>query len=492
MEAVFFILKLVYLISSLLIVFYCAMVFNLLIQFLWRRKRKAPKQSAQRKEWPFISIQLPVFNEQFVVSRLIDAIARLDYPREKFEIQILDDSTDDTLNISRERSDFYRARGYNTTVLHRTDRTGYKAGALKYGLEKTQGEFICIFDADFIPDPNFLKAIIPYFSDDQVGVVQARWGHTNDGENLLTALQAIQLNVHFTIEQGGRYEAGYPLQFNGTAGIWRKTAILDAGGWEEDTLTEDLDLSYRAQLRGWKVVFLPEVIAPAELPNEVGGLKSQQYRWMKGGAETARKLLPRFWKAPIGFISKMQATGHLLSSSVYAGVFVTSILSLPLSHMDKTAPLHWFGFIAFIPTLIMVYLVYLFGNVNYLLPGKKFLKEFAGFHLRFPIFLCLSMGLSLHNSLAVVSGWLGRKSPFVRTPKKSDQANGPTTIYTVKPLPLITWLEGLLALYFLMGITSSIYNQKYAFLLFQIMCFIGYLTIFTLSLKSIYHSHVHK
>ncbi|MBK9735611.1 MAG: glycosyltransferase [Saprospiraceae bacterium] len=251
------------------------------------------------KNTSVVTIQLPVYNEKYVIERLIDNIIKLDYPKDRMEIHILDDSTDETKTIVQKKVSYYKKSGYNIDYFNRHERTGFKAGALKDGMKMAKGEFIAIFDADFLPRPNFLRLTLPSFDDPKIGVVQTRWEHINQSYSLLTELQAFQLNVHFTVEQKGRYQAGYMLQFNGTAGIWRSSCIIDAGGWEADTLTEDLDLSYRAQMKGWHIKYLEHVTAPAELPAEINGLKSQQFRWMKGGAETAKKMLPRVWDSKI-------------------------------------------------------------------------------------------------------------------------------------------------------------------------------------------------
>jgi len=273
--------------------------------------------------WPMVTVQLPLYNEQYVVERLIDTIAEFDYPKDRFEIHILDDSTDETLDIVKRKVEEYKAKGFQIEQILRTVRQGYKAGALKDGTVFAKGEFLAIFDADFMPKPDFLKKTVPFFQDPKVGVVQTRWEHINQNYSLITKLQALQLNVHFTVEQVGRMQGDYFLQFNGTAGVWRKSTIEDAGGWEADTLTEDLDLSIRAQMKGWKIKFLEEIGSPAELPAEMNALKSQQFRWMKGGAETARKMLPTLWKSKdLTTRQKIHATQHLFASSVFLFVFL--------------------------------------------------------------------------------------------------------------------------------------------------------------------------
>ena len=315
-----------YVVALIYIMVFCLMQFHLLYHY--RKNAEVSSEDFEDtndEDLPFVTIQLPIYNELYVVERLIDNIAKFDYPKDKYEIHILDDSTDETVQIALAKVEEYKAKGFNIEHITRSNRVGYKAGALKEGTKFAKGKFLAIFDADFLPNPDFLRQTIPHFADEKVGVVQTRWEHINEDYSLITRLQAFQLNVHFTVEQMGRYNADYLLQFNGTAGIWRRECITDAGGWEADTLTEDLDLSYRAQFKGWKITFLEDITSPAELPAEMNGLKSQQHRWMKGGAETAVKLLPTVWKSNISLGQKIHATSHLLSSSIFLFVFFIGI-----------------------------------------------------------------------------------------------------------------------------------------------------------------------
>ncbi|HFC01163.1 MAG TPA: glycosyltransferase, partial [Phaeodactylibacter sp.] len=332
MQILAYFIIVIYIIALIYITFYCLVQLNLLFyykKYHWKNVQEKVVPSKD-KDLPFVTIQLPIFNEMYVVERLIDNIVQFDYPKDKYEIHVLDDSTDETVAISQRKVNEYKAKGFNIKFFHRTDRKGYKAGALKEAMVHAKGDFIAIFDADFLPRPEFLRATIPYFKNKKIGVVQTRWEHINQEYSMLTRLQAMQLNVHFTVEQQGRKSANVLLQFNGTAGVWRKECIEDAGGWEADTLTEDLDLSYRAQLRGWEIMYLEKFGSPAELPAEMNGLKSQQFRWMKGGAENARKLLPTIWKSDLAFKKKMHATGHLLNSGVFVFVFIAGIFSVPM------------------------------------------------------------------------------------------------------------------------------------------------------------------
>lgn len=435
---------------------------------------------------PFVTIQLPIFNERYVVKRLIDNIVQLEYPKDKFEIHVLDDSTDDTVSISRAKVEEYKALGFNIELYTRTDRTGYKAGALKEATPKAKGEFIAIFDADFLPNKDFLRKTMEHFKDPKVGVVQTKWEHINQGYSLLTELQAFQLNVHFTIEQFGRKAGNLMLQFNGTGGVWRKKCIEESGGWEADTLTEDLDLSYRAQLKGWEIVFLEGVLAPAELPAEINGLKSQQFRWMKGGAETARKMLPTVWRSDLNLTQKIHATSHLLASSVFLSVFIVGVFSVPLIFIINPLGIQNEIFPFFLSGLLSIVFVYYAANVQHTWTEESKFKKIVKFILLFPIFLALSMGLSLHNSLAVLQGYIGKQTPFIRTPKFgiktiSDRLNNKT--YLAKKLPFTTILEGILAIYFIAAICLGIYAQQWTFFLLHILLAVGYGTIFYLSVK---------
>ncbi len=440
--------------------------------------------------YPFVTVQLPIYNEMYVVERLIDCIAAFDYPRDRFEIHILDDSTDETVAIVRRKVEEYKAKGLQIEQIRREKRQGYKAGALRDGLQYAQGEFIAIFDADFLPHPDFLKKTIPYFEDNSVGVVQTRWEHINEDYSLITRLQALQLNVHFTVEQAGRMAGNFMLQFNGTAGVWRRKTIDDAGGWEADTLTEDFDLSIRAQLKGWKIKFLEEIGSPAELPVEMNSFKSQQFRWMKGGAETAKKMLPTVWHSNLAFWQKAQATVHLLASTIFVFVFVTSVFSVPLLFSLKELINMGFSknfFAYFLAGLLSIIAVYYVANVQAPVhkdePFRKSLLRFIGL---FPVFLSLSMGLALHNTVAVIEGYRGKKTPFVRTPKfniKNIRDNFTKSKYLKKDISWTTIFEGVLALYFLAAAIGSIFVQNTTFLVFHLMLAVGYGTIFLITLR---------
>ena len=439
-------------------------------------------------DWPKVCVQLPIFNEKYVVERLIDCMAVLDYPADKLEIQVLDDSSDETVEITAARVEEWKSKGVNIAHVRRPERKGFKAGALEYGMHLSDAEYIAIFDADFLPEPGFLKKTIPHFVDEGIGVVQTRWGHINRDYSMLTRLQAFGLDAHFTIEQTGRSNAGSFINFNGTAGVWRKQTILDAGGWSADTLTEDLDLSYRAQLKGWKFRFLEDVISPAELPVIMPAIKSQQYRWNKGAAETARKNLGKVLKSEIGFGNKVHAILHLLNSSVFLALLFAALLSIPMLFVKYYHPeLQW---------VFNLGSIFLFGFFSigyfYWVSSRKTMPGFSlGRYIRtFPTFLTMSMGLSLHNALAVSEGLLGFKSPFIRTPKfnitnSKDSWKG--NVYIRPQISIMTLLEGLLALYFIAGLVAGFMLGDYGLMFFHVMLALGFLVVFYHSVKPVRH-----
>ncbi len=486
----------VYLICLTYITIYCLFQFHLLLHYR-QGKRKELKDGGSKPElngvYPFVTIQLPIYNEYYVVERLIDNICALDYPKDKFEIHVLDDSTDETLEISRNKVEEYKSKGFDIRLIERENRKGFKAGALKDAMKFVKGEFIAIFDADFLPDSSFLKNTIPHFKDSKIGVVQTRWGHINQKYSLITELQAFQLNVHFTVEQQGRESADYLLQFNGTAGVWRKQTIIDAGGWEADTLTEDLDLSYRAQLKHWKIIYLEDIMSPAELPAEMIGLKSQQYRWMKGGAETAKKLLPLVWRSHLSLTQKLHASTHLLGSTVFLFVFVLGVFSVPLLFYINPLNIEMEYMAIFLISLLAIIAVYYAANVQTAWDNEDKLKSIFKFTLIFPLFLALSMGLSLHNSIAVIQGFMGRKSSFIRTPKfniKQISDSFKQRKYQGSKISIMTVIEGFLALYFLAGIIYGFYINDGSLLAFHILLFFGYSGIFYYSIKHLSHQSI--
>jgi cellulose synthase/poly-beta-1,6-N-acetylglucosamine synthase-like glycosyltransferase len=429
-------------------------------------------------------VQLPVYNELYVIDRVIDATAALAYPLDKLHIQVLDDSTDETNALAAARIACHRAHGLCIDHIIRSDREGFKAGALKHALNHTKAELIAIFDADFVPEPDFLLRTIPYFSDAEVGVVQTRWAHLNEEYSLLTELQAFALNAHFYVEQVGRRAGGHFINFNGTGGVWRRRCIEESGGWHSDTLTEDLDLSYRAQLRHWQFVYLPQVVAPAELPAAMDALKSQQFRWTKGGAETARKHLGRVLRSGLPFSTKLHATFHLLNSTVFLAILILSVLSVPLVFVRQQLPE-----LEPVFQLASVFLLTLLPLVYYYYTAWRYANPTSGwgaFLLKFLLFLAVSMGLALHNSRAVLLGLMGRRSAFIRTPKMGlirRQGAWQGRRYRTGRFDGLTVLEGLLMLYFLFGIGAGLYIGDYGLLPVHLLLTVGYGLVFYYSVR---------
>jgi len=471
----------IYFIGLILILFYSILQLSLAVAYVKNKKKKITRPIFKSENAKKVTIQLPMYNELYVADRIIEKCANFDYPIDKFQIQVLDDSTDETKDLIAKKVAEISARGINIQHIHRTNRKGYKAGALDSAMDQVEGEFIAIFDADFIPEKDWLQKTMPNFENDNIGVVQTRWGHINKNYSLLTQLQAFGLNGHFAIEQGGRNASGHFINFNGTGGIWRKKCIEDAGGWEHDTLTEDLDLSYRAQLKGWEFRYLEEVIAPAELPITMSALKSQQHRWMKGGAECFIKMWKKIITSKnVKLSDRIHGLSHLFNSSVFIFILMISIFSLPILHIkDSFTDLNYvirYGVIFIIST---VFLMYYYWH-SYRDKTNKKIKSFINFSGNFFIFLMVSMGLALNNSVAVLEGYLGIKSSFVRTPKfnvnvKNDVKKNK---YDTKKLSILNIGEGLLALLFLFtAINRSIYGDL-GMVPFHLMLGFGYGLVF--------------
>jgi cellulose synthase/poly-beta-1,6-N-acetylglucosamine synthase-like glycosyltransferase len=481
-------LSVAYALSLVLIAAFCLLQFLLLVALLPAgRLRPVVPEEFTGDEPPIVTVQLPLYNEPFVVGRLIDKVMQLDYPKERLEVQVLDDSTDETTEIVLKKMLEYRQQGFQIHHIRRRQRKGYKAGALRHGMDSARGSLIAIFDADFLPQADFLKQVLGHFADEKVGLVQARWTHLNERYNLLTRLQALQLNVHFVVEQPGRAAGGFLLQFNGTAGVWRREAIESAGNWEADTLTEDLDLSIRAQLKGWRIVFLEKLGVPSELPAEIRGLRSQQFRWMKGGAETARKLLGRVWRSELRLSSRVMASFHLLGSSVYLPLLAMLLLSWPLLLSGKAYFPNQLVTVLSLAGLLAFFMVQFAANVW--MPraslGEKCRKALE-FLLLFPLFLSFSLGLSIHNSAAVAAGWAGRSSEFVRTPKfsiisKSDRLGKPQR--RSARLSAIALAEWCILLATAWALWYCWQRGQYDFLALHLMLFVGLSGLAYYSLK---------
>lgn len=485
----------VYTIALLLILMYALAQLNLLINYLAAKKKKDTSEVfdfSNPEEIPFVTIQLPVYNEMYVMERLLDNIALMDYPKDKLEIQVLDDSTDETVITTAEHVEKLKKTGLDIEHIRRTDRSGFKAGALKEGLKIAKGEFIAIFDADFLPKPNWLKQTIPYFKDEQIGVVQTRWGHINRNYSLLTKIQAFALDAHFTLEQVGRNSKGHFINFNGTAGVWRKACILDAGNWEGDTLTEDLDLSYRAQLKNWKFKYLEDVETPAELPVVISAARSQQFRWNKGGAENFRKMMWRVLTSKnISPKTKLHGLLHLLNSTMFLNVFLVAILSIPMLYIkNEYAHLRfYFYFMSFfvLSTIIFFVCYWIMYREIY---GAGF-KNFFNYVFLFFTFFSIAMGFSLHNSIAVIEGHIGKRSEFIRTPKFNISTLKDTwkgNKYLRKKVSMNVIFEGALMLYFGFGLYLAFVigdqDGDFGLFPFHLMLFVGFGYVFFQSLTS--------
>jgi cellulose synthase/poly-beta-1,6-N-acetylglucosamine synthase-like glycosyltransferase len=425
--------------------------------------------------WPSVTVQLPLYNERYVAARLIDACVRLEYPADRIEFQILDDSTDETHAVVAERVAHWRQRGVDVVHVCRTDRTGYKAGALANGLGFARGDLVAIFDADFVPAPDFLLQTVPHFADDGVGLVQARWGHLNT-DSLLTVAQSALLDAHFVIEQGVRNEVGCFMNFNGTAGIWRRACIDEAGGWHADTLTEDLDLSYRAQLAGWRFRFLGDLGVPAELPATVAAWRQQQFRWTKGTAETARKMLGRLWRTPpgrrpLGLRVKLEGTFHLTGFVVFPAILAVAVLHAPL----LTAHALGYGVSdAFLGVMGLGLFAFAGMTLAHLFAQRALYPRWGRRMLLFPWFLTASMGLALSNTKGGFEALRRRRSPFVRTPKGGD-TEAPT--YAASASREGRWLgraEVALALYCAAGLVALVASGEWAAVPFQVMFTAGF------------------
>ena len=455
------------------------------IMIFYYNKYRNVKQIPQKDFTPdkAVTIQLPLYNELYVVERIINSVCEINYPKDKLEIQVLDDSTDETTQIVAKLVEKKKNEGFDIHHIRRGTREGFKAGALKEGMKIAKGEYIAIFDADFIPQKEFLNKTLSYFSDDKVGMVQTRWEHLNGDYSILTKAQALALDGHFVIEQTVRNKAGFFINFNGTGGIWRKSCIEDAGNWEADTLTEDLDLSYRAQLNGWRFVFLKEFTSPAELPSEINALKNQQFRWTKGAIETAKKILPLVWRSKVPLRIKLQATFHLTNNLVFPFILLAAILNVPLIFIKNSGPHElYFAFMSiFVLAFVGSFMFYLYSQKDIRTDWRKKI-------VLFPLFMAGSMGFAVNNSRAVFEGLLNRKSEFVRTPKfkvENEKDSWVGKKYTSKKISLSVIVELIMAVYCFIGILSSIYFMEIAALPFQIMFFLGFAFV---SLTSIKHA----
>lgn len=478
-----------------LIFLYALAQLNLLFNYVRARKKNedCPKfDLSNRNEVPYVTIQLPVYNEMYVMKRLLNNIARIDYPNERLEIQVLDDSTDESFEENAAQIKKLQESGLDIQHVTRENRIGFKAGALKEGLKTAKGEFIAIFDADFLPGKNWLQDTIPYFKNSEIGVVQTRWGHINRDYSILTRVQAFALDVHFTLEQVGRNSKGHFINFNGTAGVWRRECIINAGNWEGDTLTEDLDLSYRAQLKNWKFKYLEEVETPAELPVVMSAARTQQFRWNKGGAENFQKMSWKVLKNKnTSYKTKIHGIIHLLNSTMFLIILIVAVLSIPMLYIkNEYAHLSTYFIVMsfFVISTLIFFICYWFTYRNIYGGGISRFVEYVGM---FFVFFSVAMGFSLHNSVAVLEGHFGKKSEFIRTPKfnintLNDSWKG--NKYLNKKISPHVILEGILMLYFAFGMYSAFvvgdHGGDFGLFPFHLMLFIGFGYVFFKSLAS--------
>ena len=422
---------------------------------------------------PRVTVQLPIFNEQYVVDRLLDAVCRLDYPKDKLDIQLLDDSTDETIEVARLLVERYAALGHPVSYLHRDNREGFKAGALAEGLKTAKGEFVAIFDADFVPPPDFLLKCIHHFTDPKIGMVQTRWTHINRNYSLLTQVEAILLDGHFVLEHSARARSGVFFNFNGTAGMWRRCAIDEAGGWEHDTLTEDTDLSYRAQLKGWKFIYLQDVECPAELPVEMTAFKTQQARWAKGLIQVSKKILPQVLNGDVSRHQKVEAWYHLTANLSYPLMIVLSVLLMPAMIIR-----FYQGWFQMLYIDLPLFMASTFSISSFYLVSQKelFPKRWLKSLLYLPLLMSLGIGLTVTNTLAVLEALVGKQTAFVRTPKyrvesKKDRVGAKK--YR-KRLGWVPWIELLIGTYFALAVFYAIDNENYFTIPFLLLFVVGY------------------
>src|ERR1700730_997361 len=448
-----------------------------LVYYYFKNRKNAAGAPPAITAWPKVTVQLPIYNERYVIERLIDAVAQFDYPRELLEIQVLDDSTDETQVVARNCVERYQDLGVSITYIHRDHRTGFKAGALQEGMNSATGEFVSIFDADFIPPVDFLRRTVPYFVDPKSAMGQTRWSYVNRNYSALTEVEAILLDGHFAIEHSSRYRSGLFFNFNGTAGIWRRQAIDDAGGWQHDTLTEDTDLSYRAQIRGWQFLYLPEIDCPSELPVEMNAFKSQQARWAKGLMQTAKKILPKVMRADVPAAVKAEAFFHLTANVSYPLMVFLSMILLPA--MIVRFYQGWFQVLLIDLPLVIASTCSI--SSFYLAAERTFYpKTWKRTFLYLPLVMAVGIGLSVRNALAVIEAIVGVKSEFVRTPKYRVEADAQNHSAWAKKTyrkraGLMPFAEVAFGIYFAVGVVYALQNENYATIPFLLLFVWGYL-----------------
>lgn len=471
-----------YFIVMVILAFYGVHRYQLVWLYYKNRKNAArwddPPARFPEGELPFVTIQLPIFNEQFVIDRLIEACCRLDYPRDRFEIQVLDDSTDETTSVAEQIVRRY-ATGFAgmdpqpITYIHRTNRYGFKAGALDAGLKVAKGEFVAIFDADFVPPREWIMQVVHNFAEPEVGMVQTRWTHLNRDYSFLTQVEAILLDGHFVLEHGGRARAGVFFNFNGTAGMWRRETISSAGGWQHDTLTEDTDLSYRAQMVGWKFKYLQDVECPAELPIEMTAFKTQQARWAKGLIQTGKKILPRVMKSDLPWHTKFEAWYHLTANISYPLMIILSVLLMPAMIIRS-----WQGLLQMLLIDLPLFMASTMSISSFYLVSQKelFPKSWGKTFLYLPFLMALGVGLTITNAKAVMEALFGVQSAFARTPKYRVRQKGEKSQAKKyrKRLGIIPWIELAIGCYFAMTVWYAISTENFFTVPFLVLFVFGY------------------
>jgi cellulose synthase/poly-beta-1,6-N-acetylglucosamine synthase-like glycosyltransferase len=460
-----------------------------LVYDYYKYAKNIPGPPPEVKSWPRVTIQLPIFNERYVIERLVEAVSRFDYPRELLDVQVLDDSTDETQQVASDVVDRFAAQGLPITYIHRANRSGYKAGALENGLKTSRGEFVAIFDADFIPETDFLRRLIPYFQNKEIGMVQARWTYLNRDYSLLTQVETILLDGHFVVEHGARSRRGTFFNFNGTAGVWRRQAIEDAGGWQHDTLTEDTDLSYRAQLQGWKFLYLPDIECASELPIDMNGFKAQQARWAKGLMQTAKKILPKVFASNVPCYVKAEAFFHLTANISYPLMVLLSTMLLPAMIVR-----FYQGWIQMLVIDLPLFLASTCSISSFYLVAQKELRPKSWWRtfLYMPFVMATGIGISVRNAQAVVEAIIGKKSEFARTPKYKIEDKKDTFI-SKKYRNKAGWMpfaEVLLGVYFALTVLYALLNENYATVPFLLLFVWGYLYTGIMSLCQSYFAHL--
>ena len=456
-----------------------------MIYLYYKHRKETPTPVGRLDPLPKVTVQLPLYNEMYVAERLIDAVAALDYPKDKLQVQVLDDSTDETTDIVNRKAAELRCKGFDVVSVRRLNRDGFKAEALQNGLRTATGDFIAIFDADFVPQPSFLLRTIDFFSDPKVGMVQTRWGHLNECDSLLTRLQSMFLDGHFLIEQTARARSGRFFNFNGTAGIWRRSCIEESGGWQHDTLAEDLDLSYRAQIKGWQFRFLPDVVTPAELPVEMNAFKTQQHRWAKGSIQTCKKMLPVLWRSHLPWKIKLEGTVHLTSNFGHLMLLVLCLLfhsSAATSTNQVTGGNPWMRLMLVDVPLFLAASVSI--SAFYFCAQKELHAQWWKRLLYVPLLISVGIGLSVNNARAVLEAIFNYRSDFVRTPKYGTFPLGNLGFKReyLALRGLVPYVELAFGVYFSCLLFQAVNRSQWSMIPFFLMFQIGFLYVGLMSL----------